>query len=206
MKTIHDFPIGSRVRFGRGNGEKTLGTVVKHGRSKLKVRQDEARGRNRSYAVGSIWTVPPSLCTLVGDGSASTAATPAKPKRSEAEILADIQGIYGALSPENLTCDGELSRAQVRRKAANLRGQLRALEVELGRKVSEFEAIYGYVKIKPTPSLPQFVKGQRVAFDHKGRTIVGFVKRVNKKTISIAPEGDTSGRYWRVSPSYLRAA
>lgn len=68
MLTTKDFNVGDKVLFGRGRGEKTLGTVVKVNRAKLKVRQDEARGQRRDYKVGSVWTVPPSLCQKVGTG------------------------------------------------------------------------------------------------------------------------------------------
>lgn len=40
--------------------------------------------------------------------------------------------------------------------------------------------------------------GSRVQFRNGTETVVGTVKRVNTKTYSIEPDGDTSGRYWRV--------
>lgn len=66
MNTTSDFKVGDKVIFGRSHGEQTEGTVVKVNRTKLKVRQDESRGSMRSYPVGSIWGVPPSLCRKVG--------------------------------------------------------------------------------------------------------------------------------------------
>jgi len=59
-----NFKIGDKVLFGRNQGEQTLGTVVKVNPSKIKVRQDESRGTMRTYAVGTVWTVPPALCRL----------------------------------------------------------------------------------------------------------------------------------------------
>ncbi len=41
-----------------------------------------------------------------------------------------------ALSPENLSCDGELSRAQVKAKVRSIRSQWRKLEKIVGHKVS----------------------------------------------------------------------
>ena len=218
MYSIADFQVGDKVLFGRGRGEQTRGTVVKVNRARLKVRQDESRGSSRSYPVGSVWTVPPSLCrplngaapskpvapkpkpaprgsdaatfamvakrngfdigllgqrvkvggstmTIVGSkprdpfigegvrgGRYKLTATqvryglvsaePPEPpaKRPEAEIMADICGVYDGLSPENLSWDGERSRSQIKRAGAALRRKLRALETELGRKVSESEA------------------------------------------------------------------
>jgi len=137
------FKIGDKVTFGRPNGEQTAGTVVKVNPAKLKVRQDEERGTLRVRPEGTIWTVPPSLCRLVSAGEFNT--TPAAPvapkaKRSDSVILADIVGCYGDLSPESLTCDGELSRTQVNIKRARLNARLGLLFAEIGRKVSEDEA------------------------------------------------------------------
>jgi len=44
-----------------------------------------------------------------------------------------------ALSPENLTCDGELSRTQVNKRLASLRRDWKALEKKAGVKVSPDE-------------------------------------------------------------------
>jgi|OM-RGC.v1.016141521 hypothetical protein len=190
MPTLNDFNVGDRVYFGRGRGEKTLGEVVRKGRKNLKVKQLESRGTKRSYAIGSVWTVPPTLCRKA-DGSSNT-STPTttlkvgqsvkfrgfswekrgvaevsgvvtrvagdqvevfggyglpktlsanevtkRRKRSEKDILKALSSVDSSLSPENLTCDGELSRTAVRRKAAALRRARKALETELGRKMDD---------------------------------------------------------------------
>lgn len=44
------------------------------------------------------------------------------------------------LSPESLTCDGELPDAQVRARFHSLMRQWHKLEAEVGRKVTEREA------------------------------------------------------------------
>lgn len=268
-----DFQVGDRVEFGRTNGEQTLGTVIAVNRKNLKVRQDEVRGQQRTHKVGTVWTVPPSLCRKVNGSSAPTpmpmptpapsrpamprftrgwkvgdrvefngkrgetvtgtvkrvnaktvAVTPDNPRnpgqywrvtpdllrpcgtapapapvapvmsltkgttvafettgwptfqeetvkgvvtkanadsyevygagrfhtltqdqvvpvsaRPDAEIVNECLGVYGSLSPENLTCDGELSRTQVRRKAEQLNRALRALFTEAGREIRESE-------------------------------------------------------------------
>jgi len=205
------FNVGDRVYFGRTNGEKSLGEVVKVNLKSLKVKLLEERGSRRSYAVGGTWRVPPSLCTLadgdcpadrpaavpslfkVGDsvwfeGSVRT-STNLGPQdhrlekglvngvvtkvnsngtceifgvnygpntrtvnasdmslaapRSEETIRKSFHAVYGALSPENLTCDGEASRSEVRRKSAVLNRALRALAEENGRLIPEGES-YGY--------------------------------------------------------------
>lgn len=43
------------------------------------------------------------------------------------------------LSPENLSCDGELPTAQVRKRYSQLKREWGKLEVELGRTVTENE-------------------------------------------------------------------
>jgi len=52
------FKVGDKVRFGRKNGEKTAGTVLKINAKALKIRQDEARGVHK---VGTTWRVQPCL-------------------------------------------------------------------------------------------------------------------------------------------------
>ncbi len=143
MTTASDFKVGDKVLFGRSHGEQTLGEVVKVNRVKVKVKQLESRGTYRSYSVGTIWTVPVSLLTRA-NGSAPVVEAP-KPRRSEEEIMRDINGLYGALSPENLTCDGELSMTQVRRRAAAIKRNLNECFRELGRRVSEDESWKWYM-------------------------------------------------------------
>lgn len=75
---------------------------------------------------------------LIDDGSRLRAHT----RRSYAEVLAEIRGVYNGLSPENLSADGERSRSQVQKLAAVYHRALRALFVEADRSISEEEA-YG---------------------------------------------------------------
>jgi len=70
---------GMRVYFGRKNGEKTLGTVVKVNRSKVRIRQEESRGTYRDYSVGTLWNVPFSLVWPVDEGRPQHVTR--KPKR-----------------------------------------------------------------------------------------------------------------------------
>jgi uncharacterized membrane protein len=60
--------VGMKVLFGRTHGEKTLGEVLKVNRVKVKVRQLESRGAMVAHAVGTVWTVPPSLLYPVTGG------------------------------------------------------------------------------------------------------------------------------------------
>ncbi len=139
-----DFRIGDKVFFGRSHGEQTLGEIVKVNRVKIKVRQLESRGALKKYPIGTMWNVPPSLLSPAGSENKPVTNTP-KPKRSEEEIMLDINGLYGALSPENLTCDGELPWSQVRSRAADIKHRLNDCFRELGRTVSEEESWKWYM-------------------------------------------------------------
>jgi hypothetical protein len=144
--------LGSKVYFGRSHGEQTLGEVVKVNRSRAKVRQLESRGVMKDHKVGTIWTVPFTLLTpapvgaepLVTSTNIEALGFPNTPvrapsKRPDAEILKDIGGVYCDLSPENLTCDGELRGRRLQQKASALRAKLRVLFQEIGRVVPEEE-------------------------------------------------------------------
>ena len=54
-----NFKVGQKVFFGRPNGEKTLGEIVKLNPSKAKVRTLEGRGSNS--VAGVVWGVPYTL-------------------------------------------------------------------------------------------------------------------------------------------------
>lgn len=60
--------------------------------------------------------------------------------RDQKAIMNEIVDTYGALSPENLTCDGELPRSQVNARYSKLNKTLRSLFQELGKEVSEEDA------------------------------------------------------------------
>lgn len=138
MSDVNAYTVGQQVMFGRDLGEKTLGEVVKVNRTRLKVKQLENRGTFKAYAIGTVWTVPPSLCS--SPGAAPPAPAPAAPARSSDELMTAIRRIYSSLEPEHLSCDGELPMSVVRRRAAALRRELTACFRELGRTVTEVEA------------------------------------------------------------------
>ena len=58
---------------------------------------------------------------------------------AEQFILQAIAATYSELSPENLTCDGELPFARVQQKRSELNRRLDALFQALGRQVDETE-------------------------------------------------------------------
>jgi hypothetical protein len=138
---------GDKVYFGRANGEKTLGEVIKVNAKSVKVRQLESRGTMKAHKVGTVWKVAPSFVTPA-DPNAVPAADSAPPaKRTEAEVLKDIADCYGGLSPECLSGDGEYPPHVVARRRADLNRRLLGLLNEIGRPVSESEA---YASLRPT--------------------------------------------------------
>ena len=62
-------------------------------------------------------------------------------------ILQAISEVYCNLSPENLSCDGELSLTQVNYRRAEANRQLKGLFLAYGRNVSETE-IYSWLDSK----------------------------------------------------------
>jgi predicted metalloenzyme YecM len=62
-------------------------------------------------------------------------------KRNEYFIREDILRCYLQLSPENLTCDGELNKTQIRARQSKINKELKSLFKEYGRTISEAEAI-----------------------------------------------------------------
>lgn len=127
-----------KVSFGRPNGEKTIGIVKKVNAKSVKIEQTEIRGRQKTHAIGTVWTVGKSakLITIIPDGAVFPAtrrfAMPSK--RSDAQIINELQRVECRLSPENLSCDGELSRTEVRRRYNRLMSEKKALIAELGRE------------------------------------------------------------------------
>jgi hypothetical protein len=134
---------GDKVYFGRTHGERTLGEIVKVNRTTVQVRQLETRGAIRERPIGTVWKVPFALCTPINAampaGVERCVSDTLTPKRAEDEILCEIGNVYAGFSPENLSCDGELSRTAMARRAVVLRRRLAALFAELGRRVTEEE-------------------------------------------------------------------
>jgi Zn-finger domain-containing protein len=62
-------------------------------------------------------------------------------RRNEYFIREDILRCYSMLSPENLSCDGQLNKTQIRAKQSKLYKELKHLFKEYGKIISEDEAI-----------------------------------------------------------------
>ena len=124
VKTLN-FKVGDVVTFRGPYSTQIVATVEKVNVATLKAKE----------ASGKTWRVHPALCTP-HTGVAPVAA----PKRDVKDIYHDILSCYAALSPENLYCDGECSRAQAMARGRTIKARLKALETEMGRKISEDEA------------------------------------------------------------------
>ena len=61
-------------------------------------------------------------------------------KRLKQEIMLDIWNVYGQLSGESLSCDGELSLSAINKKRISLEARLTKLQKELKKDVSEYDA------------------------------------------------------------------
>lgn len=157
--------VGMIVEFGRETGERTKGIVLKTNPKKAKVKTIESRGSGRGSDVGSQWGVPYSMMTAVRDAVTETSvvmqsfAQPENPafkafaqaksvadqpinyspfqNHAEQLILEAIHSVYTELSPEWLTCDGELPAHAVNAKRNKLSTRLNFLFKALGREISE---------------------------------------------------------------------
>jgi hypothetical protein len=111
---------------------------------------------------GTVKTINPKTCSVDVQGRHWRVSPqllqkedklPETKKRSEAELMEEIMDCYGGLSPENLSCDGEASRAHMQARSRELNGRLQAAFRELGRNVSEDEA-YEWERKNPHPAQP----------------------------------------------------
>lgn len=82
--------------------------------------------------------------TITRKGTGRRAAISAQKGELTSDIKQQFISLASQLSPENLSCDGELSAAETRRAAVRLNRRWNALEKEIGRKVSESEA-FGFL-------------------------------------------------------------
>jgi hypothetical protein len=124
------FKIGDPVVFGRPSGEQTHGVVLKVNGKTILIEQTEARGQGRVRQAGAKWRVAVSLVRHQ-DPNHVSAAPVEKPRRSRAEIQAEIDRVESQLSPENLFWDGERPRGQALKAGRALNRRLRELEQEL---------------------------------------------------------------------------
>ena len=85
-----EFKVGDKVYFGRKNGEKTLGEIVKVNRKTYKVRQLESRGMYRDHAVGTRWNVAKSLVTDAADARPEHVTSKPKDEYPRRAVLVNI--------------------------------------------------------------------------------------------------------------------
>lgn len=99
--------------------------------------------RSRKYPLiaennkGTRYKFPVSVLTGM---SLADVVSPAGSKTLDGETKAKFVALAGALSPENLCCDGEISKTQVRQRERKIMSAWKKLEREVGETVSETRA------------------------------------------------------------------
>lgn len=117
---------GDKVVFGRKQGEKTRGTVIRVSRSSVTVRQDESRGAMGSHPVGSIWRVHPSFVEKVGSSSRAVS----KPVKRAASVA---RGAASKVAKAPRTAQLRVGSKVM--SASPVTGQSRTYDVALGAHV-----------------------------------------------------------------------
>ena len=136
MVRREDLRVKQQVYFGRPNGQKTLGEVVKLNPTKARVKTLEVRGGRTSH--GEVWNVPYSLLYLNADGEVpSVKALKYSPFDENNKLYEALADVYGWLSPENLTGDGEAPRSYVVQRSAELHRKIKGITMAIGHAVSE---------------------------------------------------------------------
>jgi len=142
----HEVKVGMLCSFGRNEWDQTPCRVVKLNAVRCKVVTTEQRGK---HLAGTIWNVDYNILNkLDANGKPILPAPKVKEPltynifmpREDNLIMEAIFQIYCNLSPENLTCDGELPMSRVRQKASELHRKLKYLTAALGQEVSEEDA------------------------------------------------------------------
>ena len=80
---------------------------------------------------------------IITDFTKNTQGTSITTQRPKSVVFDEIKSIYISLSPENLSCDGELSASATSRRARELSNRLNTLFAEYGRRVTEDEVYSG---------------------------------------------------------------
>ena len=142
-----DCKVGMEVIFGRPQGEKTRGVIEKLNIKKAKVKILENRGQDHN--AGEVWGVPygmmkPAKLQARTDMIDHIEYSPLQPAEDKL-ILEAISICYDELSPERLSCDGELSPIQVHQRRELLETKLRCLFKAYGQEVSD-DAVCGWLK------------------------------------------------------------
>ena len=146
------FKVGQQVLFGQPNGSKTKGEILKINRVAVKIKQLEERN---SKPIGTIWRVPMSLIYELDSPNQPIVPRqtlpphmvhtdePSNEMPSKFWIMQHyheihlLNAVYADLSPENLSCDGELGITEVRAKRARLNARMNLITNLMGRTMAE---------------------------------------------------------------------
>jgi len=146
MLNKEDVTKGQEVIMGRPNGMKARCRIKRVNDKTCTVILLEKYGNGRGSSIGSEWRIPYSSLYLA-DGTSSKPVVPVSTplvynmftQADDALIIQAIGQIHNNLSPENLSCDGELPITEVRRRYRAYNKKLDLLQKALGRTVSEME-------------------------------------------------------------------
>lgn len=140
--------IGMEVFFGKGNGQQTKGKIVKLNKTTAGVKTEEDRGVRDA---GTIWRVSYSLLSTNGSSCTPTLVTELVyneyQDKMEQLVLEAIACCYDKLSPENISCDGEIPINIVMQRRKEIDKKLEGLFQALGKRVSEY-AVFNWMKQK----------------------------------------------------------
>lgn len=105
------------------------------------------------------------------------------------------------LSPENLSCDGELPRHKIAARRAAILKEWKSLEAQVGRKVGEEEPFTWKIKTtsgkpetSPAPANLPEGKERQMATKNTAAQAKSEIKKLLKKLESLAKKSDSEGR------------
>lgn len=115
------------------DGKKYKATAAKMGKIKDQNSRGIGNGRKKKQAKSDTFYMDQRLARR------RIFEKDAKMPETEDELMNALDHLSAELSPENLSCDGELSRTTINQKLRAIRGEWKEIEKKLGRKVSEDE-------------------------------------------------------------------
>lgn len=154
---VSGIKVGDLVTFGRPNGQRTEGRVIRVNPVSITVEQTEQRGVVKVREAGTKWRLHPSLVQLVGEEKPLVPVTTGvrvkppialkdkrvSPSRSESEIINDIRAVENCLSYSPSSSGSSSGGGKdVKAAAKRLNAQRAALIKELGREPS-YQEVWG---------------------------------------------------------------
>ena len=165
---MHNFKLNQHVIFGRENGEKTQGIIIKLNSKTAKIKTLEGRGYRSEP---TIWRVAYSLIEPY-NGSDKLARNPIvvekivneknieyNPFDENNSLIEELLSAYISLSPENLSCDGELPQYVTNMLRKRIEKRIKGLQIAIGEDLTEDQCYqwsqskFDYIKQNPAAFL-----------------------------------------------------